>query len=140
MRAKYIRLVAAFIDYMLFLMLGALLFGFAVSCIGGIRKNNDFFDELSLAFDIWLFFMIIVMFMYYACSDYFFKGVTIGKKITGLRIFRNEKKSDIQFSFFHAGIKIIASLIWPVTLIYYMRTQNMFYDKWLNIKTFEMHL
>lgn len=62
-------------------------------------------------------------------------GGTVGKRVVGIRIVGDDGPvKSLGFALKHGLIKIVLSLIWPVSGIYCLtRNGHLFYDRWLKV-------
>ncbi len=104
------RIVAFLIDYMILLTAGFVL----------INLNNAVApkgDPLVVALGLfWLFLA------YFLIADYKFKGMTLGKRLLGLRLNwdQGEGNAKLAISFLHIVFKWLLVIVWPLTLIIYL--------------------
>ncbi|MDR7810489.1 hypothetical protein [Lacrimispora sp.] len=112
------RVYAAIIDYVTFF------------CVGGIIFNNVY--DIVKSFKIYLMIIVLLFFLYFFFQDFFFQGISFGKRIVWLKLRFREK--TIGTAIKHSLFKILACMLWPVTLMYYIAKHRMFYDKIIGIE------
>lgn len=81
--------------------------------------------------------MFGIMWFYFFWTDYFFKGRTLGKKLVGIQIVCGSGQITLQWAIAHSILKIFAGCFWPISAIYFLCNEIMFYDNWLNLKVKE---
>lgn len=102
--------------------------------------ESNIFDDFNILNNAYMFLILLSMIIYNTYADYYLKGVTLGKKIVGISLSKEGGTSDFKFVFAHSCTKVAVSVIWPITLILYLRTGKMPYDKWLEIDIVKTHL
>lgn len=71
--------------------------------------------------------------LYNYIVDVKFNGVSIGKKIVGVRSVVPENKRSI-YNKVHGILRYFFFAVGPITLIYYLITKRVPYDRWFDIK------
>lgn len=88
-----------------------------------------YFITSYMVFFVWLEFLMF---------DYFGKGRSLGKRLVGIQLIKNDKKFSFLVCLMHSFLKTISCVIYPVSLIYFVIKGKMFYDDWLNLITIEI--
>lgn len=125
------RLVAAIIDYFVMVILYVFIMFVIVLCL---RNQIEIIFNLFGMF-MWLSFICI--FSYSFVMDYFCQGSSIGKKVVGIRLVADKRKINGVLALKHSVLKLLACFIWPISLIYYLTKNVMFYDKWMKLEMME---
>lgn len=125
------RFIAAIIDIVLFYIFNALVVMLLLACI----LNSGLYIFIDLIFNFYMVIMIIILFAYFFISDYKFSELTVGKKIMNIKPYQYVDKIKFEYAYVHTLIKITASILWPITIIYFLTHNNtMFYDTILKIE------
>lgn len=122
------RLCAAGIDYFIFVCISMIVLTFFIIGTGPYKTYNT----LDTLFNAYLWIATVFLFLYFFMQDFFFRGRSIGKRIVQLELVNKEK--TIGFAVKHSLFKLLAGMLWPVTLVFYFVKHRMFYDKILGIE------
>lgn len=122
------RLCAAGIDYIIFICISMIVLTLFMIGTGSYKT----YDTLNTLFNAYLWIAAVFLFLYFFVQDFFFRGKSIGKRIVRLKLVYRE--NTIGFAIRHSFLKLLAGMLWPVTLIYYIVRHCMFYDSILGIE------
>lgn len=99
---------------------------FLVICVNPQYMQAYFGVTITAAVLIWLVYLFI--------SDYFFAGMTLGKRILGVPMqWAQSEEHRLSESVIHTGMKCFLISCWPLGLILYLVSKEMPYDKRLGI-------
>lgn len=123
------RIAAFIIDYFIFLII------YTIVLFVFVFFNKDFWlgnSRYIFTAGRYLIAMgCILLYVYFLLLD-LFDQFDVGKRVTKIRILmRNDQRKRILV--FHSLLKLLCSMIWPISLVFYAATGKMPYDRWLGI-------
>lgn len=78
--------------------------------------------------------LVFSVFAYSSVCDFFFKGVTLGKKAAGLKVEFLTPISPLKFALLHSLLKNLSALVIILSLVVYICCQGVMpYDRWLHM-------
>lgn len=122
------RLCAAGIDFTIFICISTIVLTFFIIGTGFYKT----YDTLNTLFNAYLCISTVFLFLYFFMQDFFYRGKSIGKKIVRLKLMY--RVNTLGFAVRHSFFKLLAGMLWPVTLVYYIIRHSMFYDSILGIE------
>lgn len=92
-------------------------------------------SNLGLDPPVYQYISTLMVFIYMFSCDYFFKGVTIGKKCLGIKTYyEDEKPNYLLIALVHSFFRFIFGFAVIVGAFFYIAGNGkMFYEKWLHI-------
>lgn len=129
---KIKRLKARVIDMFLgILIINVILF---IILIGPAIYQNDIFMLFELQ-NLYMIGAVLLFGVYFWVIDYVFQGISVGNKILHIQVRDSaEGRVDFRFAIKHSIMKMVASVTWPISILYQLIFDKMYYDKWLEIK------
>lgn len=118
------RLIAAVIDFYLP--------GFIISITAMIFRVMGY-----LTFNELLFSVVIGVYVYYFIFDYFYDGMTVGKRCMKVKVIfgKEDKITKMRFSLFHPLCLVLVYATWPIGLLITLILKfKMPYDKFFNVR------
>ena len=126
------RLGAAAIDFIISYELSMIVYGMIISgwkmfriILGRDWEKYSYLMVFILVFAAY----ILTNFIYSVFFDSLFQGLTLGKKITGCRIYVGEKQKNQNWIIKHALLRTAASILYVLTALYYLKLYKMPYDR-----------
>lgn len=128
------RLGAAAIDFIISYVLSMIVYGMMISGWKMFRIILGIdWEKYSYLMVIMLVFVayILTNFIYSVFFDSLFHGLTFGKKITGCKSYVGEKQKNQNWIIKHALLRTVASILYVLTALYYIKIYKMPYDRFL---------
>lgn len=120
--ARVKRVGAVFLDY---LLLG-FVYGVSISLLTA--------ERIEAHMGLFLLAALLLFLGYSFVCDFFFKGVTVGKRVAGLRVGFLKPVSRLKFALLHTLCRNLAVLLNTISLLVYVCCRGIMpYDGWLNM-------
>lgn len=128
------RIIAAIIDIIIIYFINNIIYDLMITVWRFIRNYTyEYLGSYSRYWIIALYAVafVISMFVYYGCLEIRLKKKSFGKRIVKYEQGTDEEAKDIRTVLVHIGFRVLAVFLYPITLLYFLFTGKMIYDRFL---------